>query len=362
MEEMLRKHTIIGTLLTVSLLAAGCGSSDGGGEGDGTYRLTLGMPSSDTFLAGWFGFLAADKLKYWEEEGLAVEFVAIEGSGGATEQVAAGNVDAGIPSMPSVVEAMGAGVQLVNTYTYDRGMIYGIFAPEGSGINSVADLAGKKIGISEAGGGEVAFLAAALRAEDIDPVNGATMIPVGDGGPTTYQAIESGAVDAYSSAYNDVFAMQVNGLEMADLTPTTFEGFPARGVIALPETVQDKSEELKRLLRGVAKGTLYCQTAPQLCVEMMREAVPQQWEENAGGMSQGQLRFDLGIEQTKLGPTGIWGAHDPEEAEEFVKTIAESVDGFQDVDMNQFLNNDFLDFANDFDQQAVIDQANADAS
>lgn len=192
------------------------------------------MPSSDTFLAGWFGFLAADKLNYWEEEGLSVEFVAIEGSGAATEQVAAGNVDAGIPSMPSVVEAMGAGVPLVNTYTYDRGMIYGIFAPEGGGINSVADLAGKKIGISEAGGGEVAFLSAALRAEGIDPINGATMIPVGDGGPTTYQAIESGEIDAYSSAYNDVFAMQVNGLEMADLTPTTFEGFPARGVIVLP--------------------------------------------------------------------------------------------------------------------------------
>lgn len=357
----MRKHKTIGALLAVSLLAAGCGSA-GDDQQAQSNRLTLGMPSSDTFLAGWFGFLAADELGYWEEEGLEVEFVSVEGSGAATEQVAAGNVDAGIPSMPSVVEAMGAGVPLVNTYTYDHGMIYGIFAPEGSDITSIADLAGKRIGISEAGGGEVAFLASALRAEGIDPVTGATLIPVGDGGPTTYSAIESGEVDAYSSAYNDVFAMQVNGLTMTDITPTTFADYPARGVIVQPETVETKGDALQRLLRGVAKGTLYCQTSPGLCVEMMRVAVPQQWEENAAGISQGQLRFDLGIEQTSIGPDGVWGAHDREQTEAFVATIAESVDGFQPVDLDQFLNSDFIEFANDFDQQAVIDQAQADAS
>lgn len=37
-------------------------------------------------------------------------------------------------------------------FTYSNGSIFGIFAPKGSGIESVADLNGENIGISEPGG------------------------------------------------------------------------------------------------------------------------------------------------------------------------------------------------------------------
>jgi ABC-type nitrate/sulfonate/bicarbonate transport system substrate-binding protein len=338
--------------------AGRCGGNDEEGSTQNQrLSISLGMPSSDTFTAEWFGFLAARDLGYWDQQGLDVKLVAAEGSGAVVEQIVAGNLDAGIPSMTAVVEAMGTGVELINTYTYSRGAIFGIFAAEQSGISSLPDLEGKKIGISEPGGGEVAFLNAALRGAGIDPAGGVTPIPIGDGGPATFEAIKSGKVDAYSSAYNDVFAMQVQGLQLKDLTPEEFKGFPARGVIATPQVVEEKQEAIGRLLNGVAQGTLYCLTNNDACAEMMKKAVPQQWEANAQGVSQGTLRYELGLKQVAL-PEGFrYGQHSPEETQQFVDTVASTSKEFQRFDVNTFLSQEFLDRANDFDQQAIIDQA-----
>jgi NitT/TauT family transport system substrate-binding protein len=352
-----RVLVLIVSLLTAVALA-GCGGNDEEGSAQNQrLSISLGMPSSDTFTAEWFGFLAARDLGYWDQQGLDVKLVAAEGSGAVVEQIVAGNLDAGIPSMTAVVEAMGTGVELINTYTYSPGAIFGIFATEQSGISSLPDLEGKKIGISEPGGGEVAFLNAALRGAGIDPAGGVTPIPIGDGGPATFEAIKSGKVDAYSSAYNDVFAMQVQGLQLKDLTPEEFKGFPARGVIATPQVVEEKQEAIGRLLNGVAQGTLYCLTNNDACAEMMKKAVPQQWEANAQGVSQGTLRYELGLKQVAL-PEGFrYGQHSPEETQQFVDTVASTSKEFQRFDVNTFLSQEFLDRANDFDQQAIIDQA-----
>jgi hypothetical protein len=49
--------------------------------------------------------------------------------------------------------------------------------------------------------------------------------------------------------------------------------------------------------------------------------------------------------------------HSPEETQQFVDTVASTSKEFQRFDMSTFLSQEFLDRANDFDQQAIIDQA-----
>ncbi len=342
------------------MTATACGGGDSEEESsdpDARLSISMAMAAEGTFTAEWFGWAVADELGYYDDLNLDVEFNAAGGSGEAVEQLAAGNVDAANPSMPSVGEGLLSGIPLVDIFTYSNGAIFGIFAPEDSGIKEVADLDGARIGISEPGGGEVAFLEAALRAEDIDPISDVSLIPIGSGGPETFSAITEDRVDAYSTAYNDIFALQTAGLNLADLTPSIFDTFPARGIITTQEVVDEKPEALRRLARGTAMGIEFCFANLEECENIMRKAIPEAFEENEDGVSQGELRFDLAEQQVKPPNPDRLGEHQVESTKDFLDTIASTMENAPEYDLDAFLNEDFLDFANDFDREQVQQDA-----
>lgn len=315
--------------------------------------LMMGMASEDTYTAEWWGWLAADTLGYYDDLGLDVEFVATGGSGDVMEQVIAGNLDAGNPSAPAFGEAALVGLEVVNVFTYSSGAIFGIFTPESSGITSIADLRGTNIGISEPGGGEVAFLEAALRAEGIDPLTEVTFIPIGDGGPETLAALENGSVDAYSTAYNDIFAVQTAGVYLNDLTPAIYNTFPARGIISTPSRVAEKTVAFERFTRGTAMGIYFCLQNFDACKDMLKGAIPAVFEQNADGVSQGDLRFELSLEQVPPADISMIGQHDVEGTQAFLDLIQSTSADYIAVDANNVLNSDFIEQANDFDRAAV---------
>jgi NitT/TauT family transport system substrate-binding protein len=355
---MKKRLAVLAVVASGALVLAGCsGGGESSEQADGKQSIKMGMAATDTFTAEWWGWLAADKLGYYDDLGLDVEFVPTGGSGDAIEQIIAGNLDAGNPSMPSVGEALLGGQDVVNIFTYSTGAIFGIFTPNDSGITKIADLKGKKIGVSEAGGGEVAFLEAALRAEKIDPISDVTIIPIGDGGPDTYAAISNKAVDAYSTAYNDIFGLQASGMQLDDLTPDFYKDFPARGIITTSKVVADKPTALQALSRGTAMGIEFCLANNEACINFLKEANPAAFEANADGVSQGLLRFDLSLTQVPPRNPDRIGAHDDEQTRIFLDTIASTMEGSAPYDMNTFLNTQFLDFANDFDRAKVREEA-----
>ena len=319
--------------------------------------IVMGMASGDTFTAEWWGWLAASELGYYDELGLDVTFEAVGGSGDVVEQLVAGNIDAGNPSMPAVGEGIVVGLDLINLYTYSTGAIFGIFAPESSGITSIAGLAGKNIGISEPGGGEVSFLEASLINEGIDPITGATLIPIGDGGPETFAAIEGGNVDAYSTAYNDIFALQTQGLNLVDLTPAEFKTFPARGIITTSAKLEEKGDAWGLFAKGTAMGTHFCLQNNEACIGMLKEVIPAAFEENMDGISQGGLRFALSLTQVPPADSAAYGAHNEAGTSAFLALIASTIDNAQEVDLSVFLNTDYLSVANDFDRARVESDA-----
>ncbi len=315
--------------------------------------LTMGMASEDTYTAEWWGWLAADSLGYYDELGLDVEFVATGGSGDVMEQVIAGNLDAGNPSAPAFGEAALVGLEVVNVFTYSSGAIFGIFVPQDGGITDIAGLRGANIGISEPGGGEVAFLEAALRDAGIDPLTEVTFIPIGDGGPETLAALENGSVDAYSTAYNDIFAVQTAGITLNDLTPAIYNTFPARGIISTPARVAEKSAAFELFARGTAMGIYFCLQEPENCRDLMKGAIPAVFEQNADGVSQGDLRFELSLTQVPPADINRIGQHDVEGTQAFLDLIQSTSADYISVNAADVLNSDFIDFANDFDRARV---------
>ncbi|WP_022887464.1 ABC transporter substrate-binding protein [Glaciibacter superstes] len=354
---------IAAAIAAVGVLAlSGCttaaedGASDGGDE---RYSITMAMASTDTYTAEWWGWLAAQNLGYYDELGLDVEFVAAGGSGAAMEQLIAGNADAGNPSAPAFGEAALVGMDVVNMFTYSSGAIFGIFVPEGGGITDIEGLRGKNIGISEPGGGEVAFLEAALRDVGIDPITDVQLIPIGSGGPETLAALDSGSVDAYATAYNDIFALQTAGYNLTDLTPAIYNTFPARGIITTQAVLDEKPEAMKEFARGTAMGIFFCLENPDACRDMMKTAIPSAFEENADGISQGDLRFDLSLKQVLPADINAIGAHDVEGTQEFLDLIRSTSPDYIEVEAASVLNDDFIEYANEFDRDRLSADAEA---
>ena len=352
-----QRIAVLSMLVVGAMALTACTASTPGEDGDERLSIKMGMASNDTYTAEWWGWLAANTLGYYDDLNLDVEFVPTGGSGEAVEQLVAGNLDAANPSMPSVGEAAVAGLDVVNVFTYSSGAIFGIFAPSDSGIKSIADLDGKRIGVSEPGGGEVAFLEAALQAEGIDPITGVTIIPIGEGGPETFAALQGKQVDAYSTAYNDIFALQTSGVTLDDLTPASYKDYPARGIVTTSKVIAEKADALKAFARGTAMGIVFCLENNDACIDMLKKAIPAAFEENADGISQGELRFALSLTQVPPRDPARIGAHDVAGTQEFLDLIASTIESPAPVDVKKFLNDDFLDYANDFDRAPIIKAA-----
>lgn len=355
----MRKQSTAVALIAVTAvgLTACAGTTDDGEPGQERKTITMAMAAEDVYTAEWWGWLAADTLGYYDELGLDVTFVGAGGSGASMEQVIAGNADAGNPSAPAFGEAALSGLPVVNIFTYSQGAIFGIFAPEDGDIQTIADMRGANIGISETGGGEVAFLEAALRAEGIDPVTEVQLIPIGDGGPETLAALDNGLVDAYSTAYNDIFAVQTAGVNLADLTPPIYNSFPARGIITTTDTLESNGDALRLLTRGTAMGVYFCLQNPDACLDMMRGAIPAAFEENADGVSQGELRYELSTKQVVPADVSAIGAHDPEGTQAFLDLIRSTSPDYMEVQAADVLHDEFIEYANDFDRERVEQDA-----
>lgn len=372
-----RIFRMFAVLLGVLLLATACAADDGGngGGGDGagsddadetsdtssegadeSLSIELGISVSRPD-ADLFPYTAAEALGYFDEENLTVEVVPTGGSGDLIEQLVAGNIPVGTPNMLTLARAMGTGdLGLQNYYTMAYGTNFGIFVPEDSPLEEISELEGKTIGVTEPGGGEFAVLVAALGDAGLGMEDIST-IPIGGGDAATFNALDRGQVDAYAASLQDVFALQIAGMEIREITPELFTTDPQRGLIVLPDTLENDREALVRLARAWAKATLFCDTNPDACADFQAEADPETWEENEEGLSIGGLQYKDSLPNLTVPDDEPFGRHYEDSYEELIEEMNRTVEDFEPWSVEDFLVDDLLEEINDFDEEAVIGEA-----
>jgi NitT/TauT family transport system substrate-binding protein len=349
------------------LAIAACGGDDDEPEGDSGGGGDAAAESMDiqfgisvtTFTPNWYPWAVAEELGYFKDEKLNVELVNVDGSGTLTEQIAAGNVPLGAPSLGAVVEARGAGLELVDYYAAGYLYAFGLWVPEDSDIQDVADLEGTRIGITAPGGGETAVVRAALSDAGVDPVAGAQLIPIGEGEATTADAIQKGRVDAYAASRFDLYALQLAGLELRELTPEKFEDLPGRSLITTPDVLESEREALVRFGRAYAKATLFCSENEEACDKIVRETGPESFvDTNDAGESQGSLVFEEELATHVIPPEGEpFGAHQMDKYQQFIDIFAESSETFKPFEAGDFVTDELLPEINEFDREEVIQEA-----
>jgi NitT/TauT family transport system substrate-binding protein len=349
-------------LLVVVLVASACGGDGGdggGGNGEGgaqqVQEYTFILPYDEGFPNA-FGITLAKELGYFEEEGVDLTIEVVDGGEVVNQQIAAGRGFAGLTGSSSVPLAVAQGQDLVSFFEYAYGSIYRFGVPVDSDIQEISDLAGKTIGITEPGGGEVVIMRAALAERGIDPDADVDTVPIGEGGPQALQALESGQVDAYMAATNDLAALGLAGLELRQLALPEIETFPATSIIANSADYEQSRDAIIALGRGMAKAMVFASENRDAAEAILTAAYPDAWAEPEIPST----LLDFWIEVTRPPPeaNGQYGWTEISEWEALEAYVAQGAEAGpgeapEAADLAEVVDTSFLAEFNDFDAEAV---------
>lgn len=367
------------TVLMLAMLVAACGDGGSGGPEETTTTTPseeTTTPSEDTTttegeasttqapeptsLRVMFpvntpilhGFRVAEQAGYYAEEGVEVEFQFLGGGGEVVTQLLADNGDIGLIPVGSVVEAIEQGnTDLRAVWNYVYGSIFYIAVPADSDIEGAADLAGKKVGVSDLSGGEVPIVRGIISSAGLDPDEDVELVPIGEGTALTVRAVQEGQVDAFGGSINDIIALQVQGLDLRYILPDALLELPASGVVVKQSLVESQPEALAGFLRASAKGTYWGQVHPEATLCVLQEVTPEQLAEETGALIlEAVLPITWSPEGTPMGfqSAETWGT--------FFDFIGAER---PDVDLAQIVTDDLIEQANDFDLAEVEEDAAA---
>jgi NitT/TauT family transport system substrate-binding protein len=352
----------IAAAAALALSACAPAESDESPGGDGAADLgsiTLAL-TSPAWSAGYAPFAVAEQLGYFDDEGLGVDFVLTEGGSAAATQVAQGGADVGTVSTEPIMvgEATGKGLELVSFYNLYRKSIFSVRAPESSGIASIDDLKGKRVGVPSLAAVGVNILVANLQQEGLTR-DDVTLIEIG-AGPQAVAAVEAGAVDAVAS--DDVMFAQLGnaGIDMVDLSAADIASLMSNGLVTSRATLEERGDALAALGRAMAKATLFTVTNPEAAIRLLWESHPETKSadvDDETAMKNALAILNARIERLELEDGGQWGGF-PEGA--YAASVAFALDTgliTSEIDPESLYTNEFADFYNDFDADAIVAQA-----
>jgi NitT/TauT family transport system substrate-binding protein len=203
----------------------------------------------------YFPIYLADAGGYFEDEGIEVELEVISGSGAVVQQLIAGNTDIMLSNPAAAINAVANEQGDIVTYCSTHYQnIFGLATPESTGITDVAGLEGETVGISEASGGEVPVVRAALATAGLADGEDYELLPIGEGGQVTFQALSSGDAAAYSSSVFDVASVEAAGLPLVQILPEEFLYVPSIAFSVMRPTFEENGDLLARFARAQARA------------------------------------------------------------------------------------------------------------
>lgn len=264
---------MVGALLTATLIhGAGNAMAQSSEERD-TGELTplsvgLGYIPSVQFAQ----FYLAEQAGYYEEAGLDVEFQnRIDPE--LITLIGQGAVDIGMGDGTSVIPAVSQGIPVVyaaTVYARDPNVV---FTPVDAGIQTVADLEGRSIGIPGRYGSSWVMLQALLASEGLTPED-VEIVTYPDFGQAV--AVAEGQVDAATGFINnEPVQLTLEGMAVEVLSAADGASLPGPGLVVGVETLENKTEALRAFTAATLRAMRDIAADPQLGLEATLERVPE---------------------------------------------------------------------------------------
>src|SRR5512132_2621277 len=222
-----------------------------------------------TFTLNWVAggdhapYFYAQKMGLYKQAGLDVDFETGRGSAASAQKVGAGQSQLGLSDMAGVLLFRGKGVDAVGVMNVYANSPQGLYWLKSSGIRSVNDLAGKKIG-NPAGDGARTMWPALAKKVGVDPNS------------VTWVNIDANAklIHATTSCFNlhHVFAREL-GRDMGFLAWKDAGVNPyGSSIIANGAWLKANRDKAGKFVKITKKAFADCAKTPEPCIQALVEA------------------------------------------------------------------------------------------
>jgi NitT/TauT family transport system substrate-binding protein len=226
----------------------------------------------------------AKQLGEFDKAGLAVELVDLKGGSDALKAVLGGSADVVSGYFDHCVNLAAKKQELKAFVVYDRypGLVLVVSPGHTSEINSIKDLAGKKVGVSAPGSSTDFFLKYLMKKNGLDPAS-AAVIGVGLGA-TAVAAMEQGQIDAAVMLDPSVTVLQGNHPDLKILSDTrtqkdtlaVFGGeYPGGALYSTAAWVAAHEKDVQALTTAIVNtlSWIHSHSAEEIMAKMPEETV-----------------------------------------------------------------------------------------
>ncbi|HEX2929658.1 MAG TPA: ABC transporter substrate-binding protein [Candidatus Binatia bacterium] len=151
-------------------------------------------------------------------------------------------------------------------YAADRPMYYLVAQKE---IRSVAELKGKRIGVSQFGGTSDLSARLALRHYGVEPEKDAILIQIGSEG-TRMAALRAGSVAAIIVPVPAVAVLRRDGYNEVSFVGDVVE-FASNGYTTTDQRIKENPQEVKKVVRSLYRGLRYAKENPEGTVGVIQK-------------------------------------------------------------------------------------------
>jgi NitT/TauT family transport system substrate-binding protein len=321
-------------------------------------RCGMGVP---TVQALTLNVAIGEYLGYYKEEGLSLTLYGM-GTNTATLQALANGtnqVSVVVAGYLLPLAAKGEAPPVKVFYNYTPKFKYDVVVNPDSPVKTFDDLKGKAIGIPAFGHASYPIVKALARYAGWDPEKDLRLVAVGFG-PTAGSALREKRVDGYFAGDTDFALLETQGFTLRFLKikpPAELDGIGGFYIGAMDEWIRKNPKLAVGVARGIAKGTVFAKTnleaAARVFMALYPESVPKGMSREEGVKNIAAIVRPRSVNWLRDGQKR-WG--------EILKKEWENEVKFLDLeskipDVSRFYTNDFIDEANRFDAQKIVEQA-----
>jgi NitT/TauT family transport system substrate-binding protein len=308
-------------------------------------------------------FAIAQKLGWFGKAGIKVELVPLPGSTDCVKLVATGDVQISLPSMEPLAIIRPQGVKAKFFYTAYQGNIYGIAVPVDSPVKTMADLKGKRIGVTSMASGGVVLARALARQAGLDPDKDISIVVAGESAQTA-ALLRSKQVDALSQ-FDTQYALTSNaGVKLRLLEHPEIQKFPSNGFVALEDYLKTSRADAVALARGYAMGTVFAIANPEAAIRILWEVYPQTrslGKDEATALRDDLVTLDARAKHWRYEPVDgkRWGDNVEANYRAYLDWLVAQGVVKTKVDVKDLITDELLGDVNKFDADAIRKDARA---
>src|SRR3954469_3983199 len=308
-------------------------------------------------------FAIAQKLGWFEKAGIQVELVPLPGSADCVKLVATRDVQISLPSVEPLAIIRPQGVKAKFFYTAYQGNIYGIAVPADSPVKTMADLKGKKIGVTSMASAGVILARALAKQAGLDPDKDVSIVVAGESAQTA-ALLRSKQVDALSQ-FDTQYALAGNaGAKLRMLDHPEIRKFPSNGFVALEDYLKSNRKDAVALARGYAMGTLFAMTNPEAAIRILWDVYPQTralGKDEATALKDDLITLDARARHWRYEPVDgkRWGDNVEANYRAYLDWLVAQGVVKTKVDVKDLITDELLGDVNKFDADAIRKDARA---